>query len=272
MVDSDRPVQGHSVFINGIEMYYETHGQGEPLVMLHGFTFSGQTWNSFIPDFEDHFQLIIPDLRGHGRSTNPSKKFTHRQAALDIFALLDHLGIEQFKAIGHSSGGMALIHMAAQQPNRVEAMIIISATPYFPQTFRESLAEFTVEKYVESVMGEKVWRDYYREIHFHGDEQIRLLIEQFHNLKDSYDDMDFTSSFLSTITAKTLIIHGDRDEFFPASIPTDMYNSIPNAYLWIIPNGNHLLFVFPAFGGSAPGGEVFTKVAYEFLREDWNNK
>lgn len=258
--------------VNDIEMYYETHGQGEPLVMLHGFTESGQTWSLFVPDFRDHFQLIIPDLRGHGRSTNPSGKFTHRQAAFDVFALLDHLDIKRFKAMGYSSGGMTLIHMATQQPNRVEAMILISATSYFPKSFRESRAKFTVKKYIKNVMGEKLLMDYYREIHSHGDEQIRLLLEQFYNFKDSYDDMNFTSLLLSTITARTLIIHGDRDEFFPVSIPTDMYHSIPNAYLWIIPNGNHLLFLFPTFGGSAPGGETFTKVAYEFLRGDWTTK
>lgn len=256
------------VKVNDIEMYYEIHGQGGPLVMLHGITESSRTWNQFIPDFQDHFQLIIPDLRGHGRSTNPSQTFTHRQAALDVFALLDHLGVNQFKAIGYSTGGMTIIHMATQQPTRVKAMIIISVGSFFPTQLREAVSGFTVE----NVMSDKVWMDYYRKIHPRGDDQIRSLIEQFRNFKDSYDDMNFTSPYLSTITAKTLIINGDRDALFPVSIPCGIYDSIPNAYLWIIPNGNHSLFIFPELGGSAPGGEAFAKIALEFLRGDWDKK
>lgn len=243
--------------VNEIEMYYETHGQGEPLLMLHGFCLSSQMWSSFIQDFKDHFQLIIPDLRGHGRSTNPSRKFTHRQAALDVFALLDHLGIGRFKAIGYSSGGMTLIHMATQQPNRMEAMVLISATSYFPKSCREIMAQYTVENLSREE------RDYYRKIHFYGDEQIRLLIEQFHNMKDSYNDMNFTSPFLSTITAKTLIIHGDRDPYIPISIATDMYNSIHHAYLWIIPNFGHDRIV------SKHASEI-KSTALEFLKGGWD--
>ena len=219
--------------VNDIEMYYETHGQGEPLVMLHGFCMSGRIWSLFVPDFEDHFQLIIPDLRGHGRSTNPSRKFTHRQAAFDVFALLDSLGIKRFRAMGYSSGGMTLIHMATLQPSRLEAMVLISATSYFPKPCREIMAQSTFENLSEEEL------DYFRKMHFYGDEQIRLLIDQFRNMKDSCDDMNFTPPILSTITAKTLIVHGDRDPYFPVSIPTDMYSSIPHAYLWIFPNIGH---------------------------------
>lgn len=240
-------------------MYYETYGQGEPLILLHGFTASGQQWNSYIPDYRNQFKLIIPDLRGHGRSTNPSGKFTHRQAAHDIFALLNHLGIERVKAVGHSSGGMTLIHMATQQPNRVEALVLISSTSYFPKSCREIQAQTTIAN-----ISENGW-DMYRKIHFHGDEQIRLLIGQFHNMKDSYDDMNFTSPFLSTITAKTLIIHGDRDEFFPVSIPTNMFDSIPHAYLWIVPNAGHDLV------GGKHASEI-KSMAFEFLKGGWDRK
>src|SRR5689334_3038356 len=88
--------------INGMQMYYEVYGQGEPLVLLHGFTGAGSNWQAFISDLMTDYQLIIPDLRGHGRSTNPSGEFTFRQSALDIFALLDRLGMPECKAIGVS--------------------------------------------------------------------------------------------------------------------------------------------------------------------------
>ena len=137
----------HTASINGIEMYYEIHGTGEPLVLLHGFQGSGATWAAILGDLDrlaTDYQLIIPDLRGHGRSTNPPGEFTMRQSASDVLALLDHLGIERFKAIGMSGGGMTLLHMATQQPHRVEALVLISATTHFAlSAFRGSITRPT---------------------------------------------------------------------------------------------------------------------------------
>ena len=73
------------------------------------------------------------------------------------------------------------------------------------------------------------------------DEQTRILRKQFHDMKDSYDDVNFTQPFLSTIKASTLIILRDRDEFFPVSITAGMYESIPNSYLFLVPNFAHSL-------------------------------
>ncbi len=95
-----------------------------------------------------------------------------------------------------------------------------------------------------------------------GDVQTRELIEQFRRMKDSYDDMNFTAPYLSTITVQTLIVHGDHDEFSPASIPVQMYAAIPEPYLWIIPNGGHI----PIFDEEA---EVFRDRALAFLSGQW---
>lgn len=100
---------GQSIRVNGFEMYYEIHGTGEPLVLLHGFFTSSDTWAEVIPDVKKDYRVIVPDLRGHGRSTNPSKEFTHRQSALDVYALLDELGVHRFRSMGISSGGMTLL-------------------------------------------------------------------------------------------------------------------------------------------------------------------
>lgn len=242
---------GKVLRVNGIEMYYETSGEGPPLVLLHGFNGSGATWARLVPEFAHSYQVIVPDLRGHGRSTNPSKEFTHRQSALDVFALLDALGITQFKAMGISTGGMTLIHMATQQSSRVEAMVLIGATIYFPGQARALMSKTTVESLTPDVYVRR------REIHKRGDEQIRELQQQFHRFKDSYDDMNFTRPYLSTVSARTLIVHGDRDQFFPVEIPLEMYRSIPEALLWIIPQGGHV----PIFDPLVP----FAPTALKFL-------
>jgi pimeloyl-ACP methyl ester carboxylesterase len=234
-----------------MEMFYEERGKGEPLVLLHGFGGSGAAWQRFVPQLAKEYRVILPDLRGHGRSTNPSKRFTHRQAALDVYALLDRLGITKFRGMGISTGGMTLLHMATQQPSRVEAMVLIGATIYFPEEARRIMRRSSPENLTPQDF------ERMRRVHRHGDEQIRALRQQFHDFKDSYDDMNFTGPYLSTITARTLIVHGDRDEFFPVNIPVEMYRSIPNAALWILPSGGHV----PIFDPKVP----FVATALDFL-------
>ncbi|HEY8256503.1 MAG TPA: alpha/beta fold hydrolase [Gemmatimonadales bacterium] len=241
------PVSGRTLHVNDIEMYVEVRGKGDPLVLLHGFGSCGQVWAPFVDRFAGHYQVIIPDLRGHGRSTNPSGTFTHRQAALDVFALLDQLGVKHFKAMGMSAGGMVLLHMATQQRERMDAMVLISSTPYFPENTRAIMREAAAEKV-----------DPPDACATRGASQMRELAGQFVRFKDSYDDMNFTPPYLGTIKARTLIVHGDRDPFFDVSIPVGMYDAIPGAALWIVPEGRHI----PIFKTHL---REFEDVALEFL-------
>jgi pimeloyl-ACP methyl ester carboxylesterase len=248
----DLPPEGRLATVYGIQIYYELYGEGIPLVLLHGFTGSGQVWKPFVADFAQGYRLVIPDLRGHGRSTPLTNEFTHKQAALDVYALLDQLEIDTFKAVGASTGGMTLLHMATQQPARVEALVLIGATSYYPEQCR------AIQR---GQLLEWDW-DALRQLHVQGDDQIQALIDQFRNFSDSYEDMNFTPPYLSTIAAQTLIVHGDRDPFFPVSIATEMYAAIPHAYLWIVPNGDHV----PIFDRRAA---AFTQTTLTFLRGEW---
>lgn len=102
-----------------------------------------------------------------------------------------------------------------------------------------------------------------RQRHKLGDEQIRNLRKQFHAFKDSYDDMNFTPPYLGTIRARTLIIHGDRDRFFPVEIPLEQYRSIPRSYLWIVPNADHVPAIFGAYR------QEFQRITLDFLTGRW---
>ncbi|HJT56426.1 MAG TPA: alpha/beta hydrolase [Ktedonobacteraceae bacterium] len=247
---------GQTVSINGMQMYFVSYGSGEPLLLLHGFTGSSRDWTMFAPELLEEYQLIIPDLRGHGRSTNRLREFTFRQAALDVFALLDYLGITQCKAIGVSGGGNALLHMATQQPDRIKAMVLVSATSYFPVQARKMMRQFKIEDRTD-----EEWQ-FMRQSHKHGEEQIRALWMQGQRLKDSYDDMNFTAPFLSTITASTLLVYGDHDPLYPVHIALEMYTAIARSYLWVIPNAGHS----PIFGDLRPS---FTRTVLSFLRGEW---
>src|SRR3982751_2991210 len=111
--------------VNGFQLHYEERA-GERLLLLHGGTGIGGDWRVVFKGGDpEGFHVIVPDLRGHGRSTNPSRAFTFRQAALDMFALLDHLGIARVKAVGLSMGAKTLLHMATAQPDRIDAMVLV---------------------------------------------------------------------------------------------------------------------------------------------------
>lgn len=226
--------EAETLQVNGFDMYYEIIGEGEPLVLLHAFTQTGESWSPVTNDFAEDFRLIIPDLRGHGASTNPSGIFTHKQSALDIYALLDHLGIENFKAMGISSGGMTLLHMAIQQPERIESMVLIGATPYFPERARMITGKIDTNNVPEDQMQNL------RKIHKYGDKQILSVLSQMKAMTYSYDDMNFTAPYLSTIQSKTYIIQGERDRRFPINLAIEMYRAIPYSLLWIVPNGGHI--------------------------------
>jgi pimeloyl-ACP methyl ester carboxylesterase len=239
--------------VNGFQMYLEERGDGAPLLLLHGGTGIGSDWNLvFTAGDPAGFRVIVPDLRGHGRSTNPSRAFAFRQAADDLFAMLDRLGIQRVKAIGLSMGAKTLLHMATRQPARIDAMVLVSATPYFPAQARAAMAQLSVDAFSEADWASQRLR------HTQGDDQIRMLFEQMRALKDSHDDMAFTPPLLATITARTLIVHGDRDPLYPVELALEMYRSIPASALWVVPDGGH----GPIFGELAA---PFAKTALKFL-------
>src|SRR6266571_3919472 len=137
---------GQTVTLHDMQMYYVDAGEGEPLLLLHGYTGASTDWTFCFDELASQYRLIIPDLRGHGRSTNPSDAYTQRQAARDVQALLDHLGIGSFQGIGASGGGNILLHLATQQPERVEAMVLLSAVSYYPQQARKIMRSYTLEQ------------------------------------------------------------------------------------------------------------------------------
>jgi len=283
---------GQIAMLNGVPIYFEVHGSGHPLLLLHGFSGCSQDWSAFLEAETlatgEGYQQIIPDMRGHGRSFAPRKdglagtkivprvdvppKFPawrHDESAEDMFALLDHLGIETFKGMGVSGGGNVLLHMATKHPHRVEAMVLVSATSYFPAQARPIMRQ-----YPDNLPDAE--RENLRRRHPGGDAQINALLASTKAFADSYDDMNFTSPYLGRITARTLIVQGDRDPLYPLQISVDMASAIPRSSLWIIPNAGHgpvlgqrwpeFLKTAAAFlGGSSAGRPIDRQAAIELV-------
>jgi pimeloyl-ACP methyl ester carboxylesterase len=238
--------------VNGLQLFYRDSGSGEPLLLLHGFTGSGDDWKHVFAKPLAGYRIIAPDLRGHGRSTNPGGVFTFAEVARDIFALLDRLGIDLVKAIGVSAGANTLLHMATQQPSRIVSMIHVSGTPRFPDQARAIMKTMTDEGRSQAEWEEMRGR------HHLGDDQIRALWRHARDFADDRDDMNFTATTLPTITARTLVVHGDRDPLYPVEQAVELFRGIPDASLWVVPNGGH----GPIFGAQAA---AFAAAARTFL-------
>lgn len=244
-----------TVPLRDFEMFVEWRGEGEPLLLLHGGMGIGADWRHVFPADPDGYRVIVPDLRGHGRSTSPVGDFTFRQCADDVLALLDHLDLPMVKAIGLSMGAKTLLHVATKQPDRVRAMVLISATPHFPPSAKAAMAQYGPEAF-EALSPEA--RAALRSRHVHGDAQLRQLYAMTAGFATRDDDMAFTSSRLGTIRARTLIVHGDRDPLYPLESALELYRGIPDSQLWVVPGGGH----GPIFGELAG---PFVAQAIKFL-------
>ena len=247
--------------VNGYRMHYELDGDpsGEPLLWLHGWTGTGHDWKYIFKEPPGGSRLIGPDIRGNGASTGFQGTHSFRQSASDMFALLDRLGIPRIKAIGLSGGGITLLHMATQQPDRIEAMVVISAPPYFPEQARTIQRQFSFDLLGETEQTAMLERSK------GGQKQIDWLMAQTRSMANTHTDVNFTSSLLETITARTLIVFGDADPLYPVRLAFELRESIPRAALWIVPNGGH----GPVFGSNA---KLFTEIASDFLGGDWPAK
>ncbi|MFE6134495.1 2-succinyl-6-hydroxy-2,4-cyclohexadiene-1-carboxylate synthase [Bacillus sp. NPDC057893] len=118
------------VTLQGVSYEYEVAGSGEPLLLLHGFTGSMETWRSFIPSWSEQFQVILVDIVGHGKTESP-EDVTHydiQNVALHMKELLDHLHIENAHVLGYSMGGRLAITMACLYPEYVRSIILENCT------------------------------------------------------------------------------------------------------------------------------------------------
>jgi pimeloyl-ACP methyl ester carboxylesterase len=117
---------GAYAHVNGINLYYEIHGTGRPLVLLHGGLGSGEMFGPALERLAEAHQVIAPDLQGHGRTADVDRPIRLETMGDDIAALLDHLGIAQADAVGYSLGGGTAFQLAIRHPEKVRKLVLIS--------------------------------------------------------------------------------------------------------------------------------------------------
>ncbi len=262
------PTREGTVDLRGIQQYYRIYGSGPPLLLLHGLTNTWRVWQPFLPALAADHRLIVPDLRGRGRTANTEGELKASQVAQDMFALLDSLKIDRANVAGFSFGGHVALRMATQQPSRIAAMISIVGAHRLPPASRKYH-----EENIHAPLEHDWWLNEVKTWHPRGEDQLREVTAL--GLTGALDD-DFTMSdaALATIRARTLIIQGDRDEVFPLEVPVELARKIRGSQLWIVPNATHGVFFFCDFmpptvscGGGTEAGMIFPSVVKKFLAD-----
>ena len=205
---SDAAGNGQYAAVNGLDMYYETHGTGSPLVLLHGGLGSGEMFGSVVPALAERHQVILPDLQGHGRTADIDRPLDARLMADDIAALIDHLGLDSPDVVGWSLGGGVALHTAVKYPAKVRRLVSACANirpdAIYPENRQQqgqvnaAAAEFMKET--------PMWELYQR---------VAPRPEDFPRLLDKIgasmaQDFDFTEAVRS-LQVPTLIAAADAD-------------------------------------------------------------
>ena len=233
------------VAVNGLSMYYEAHGNGSPLLLLHGG--SGSIPEKWIPFFTPRFRVIAPEQMGHGRTADlVDREFHYHQMAEDTVELMRQLGIESAVVVGYSDGGIIGLGMAIRHPGRVTKLVVTGANARF-DGYTTDNQEFARSFDPES---QPVSDDYAR-LSPDGAEHWPVLLERLKRMWAA--EPSFTNEDLQRVEAPTLLIIGDRDIVTPEHA-VEMFRTIHGAQLCVVPNAGH---------GAMPKETVLT-----FLQEE----
>ncbi|MEV0156017.1 alpha/beta fold hydrolase [Micromonospora sp. NPDC050686] len=141
MTTAQQTATGEYADVNGVHLYYETHGQGRPMILLHGGLGSGEMFAPILPTLAGRHQVILPDLQGHGRTADVDRPLDLALMADDIAALIDHLGLEKPDVVGYSLGGGVGLQLAVRHPEKVGRLVSASAQIRRDATYPEILAQ-----------------------------------------------------------------------------------------------------------------------------------
>jgi pimeloyl-ACP methyl ester carboxylesterase len=233
--------KGKYAEVNGLKMYYEVHGSGRPLVLIHGSFGSVDGWATILPALEKTHQVIAVELQGHGHTADRDMPLTFEQMADDTAALLKQMGIKEADVLGYSMGGTVALGVAIRHPGLVRKLALLGACTgsskdaFEPESYKQILslpADFAPPMlkapYDKVAPDPKRWP---------------VLVEKMKNM--ARDSRGFSAADVKSIKALTLIIMGDREGIRPEHA-VEMYRLIPHSQLAILPGGDHfMIFMSP---------------------------
>lgn len=224
------PVSTGKAQVNGIDLYYQIHGDGPPLILLHGGLANSDYWYNQTLVFAEKYKVIAIDSRGHGRSTFTEEPITYALMASDVIALMDTLGIERTDVVGWSDGGIIGLDLAIHHPERLHKLIAYGAN-YNPSGMRSDLSKN--EKFNNYIA--KAAEDYQKV----APDPLRwdAFLENIGNMWAT--EPNYTPEQLVTITTSTLILDGEEEEVIDINHTKQMAGLIPTAKLILMPGVGH---------------------------------
>ncbi|MFX0071051.1 MAG: alpha/beta fold hydrolase [Candidatus Hermodarchaeota archaeon] len=252
--------------LDGLKICYEIYGEGEPLLLVHGFGTKKETYIGQIKPLSEHFKVIVFDNRGAGKSDRPLGPYTMDIYAQDISDLMDHLNLEHANILGTSLGGMIVQNFVIKYPKRVKKLILINTTAYLPmdKSGLELYREHRIKGYYSKLedpykyffdtarMGYsrnfiKLMRENPNlKIHglFSAEDLIKNTIEDIATPEDLNNQIEAIKSLsildrLHEITVPTLILCASHDRQLPKSMSIKIHERIPNSRLIEIVGTGH---------------------------------
>jgi pimeloyl-ACP methyl ester carboxylesterase len=244
-------VQAH-----GIELYVETHGDGEPLLLIAGLACDHSMWSEVVPALAGHYQVIVFDNRGVGRSTSPEGPYTIREMAGDATALLDHLGVRQVHVAGHSMGGQIAQELALARPGQVRSLMLLSSCARCDERNKAIIQTWgELPGVVEPrLMARLLLPWLYSNAFFTRPGAVEQLLtmlldnpypptpQGIYHQSRAIGDFD-TTSRLGDIRCATLVLVGKEDALLPVAFSEQLAQGIPGAELVVMEKAAHGLLV-----------------------------
>ncbi len=251
--------------VNGIRICYELAGEGEPLLLVHGFGSKKESWIAQFPVLSKHFKVIRFDNRGAGKSDRPKGVYTMEVFADDIKGLMDYLGIEKANIAGWSLGGMIVQNMVLKYPERIKKMILINTNYGFPDengplVYKNMRLEEEKQKKIDHVKAfwDGARSGYYIKFRkemeanpskkWYGLWSAEDLIEESIVDPPTAEDIEVQASALKShetfdrlksIKSPTLILTASHDRLIPKSTMEEIHEQIPNSKFIIIDKAGH---------------------------------
>jgi pimeloyl-ACP methyl ester carboxylesterase len=218
--------------VNGLNMHYEVHGDGPPLLLLHGGSGSAEYFLTTIPYFAPHFRVVAVEQMGHGRTADRvNRPFHYHDMAEDTVELLRQLGVDSADVVGYSDGGIIGLDMAIHHAKRVKRLAVTGANARTDGYSAENL------EWVHTLDPDKhPVSDAYRRLSPDGVDHWPTVIGRLKPMWAA--EPSFTREQLRSIKAPTLIIIGDADIVTPEHA-TEMFRAIPASQLCVVPHAGH---------------------------------
>lgn len=238
--------------VNGIELFYEEEGQGPPVVLLHGIMGAPRiTFANLLHALTLHFRVILPDLRGFGRTRHPQTDYRHSTSADDLAGLIQRLNLAPAHVVGHGLGGIIAQHLVLRHPAAVKSLVLLSTGSYVHEGFAEYFQRKILD-YYEKFKTDGMVAEYNVE-----DDPIHYLRWAEQAIADgSYAD---TRDRLAEISCPVLVLHGEQDAQYPPAQARFFKERLPHCRVEILPGRGHVLFF------EAP--EIVAQLLLSFLHE-----